>query len=164
MASSVLTPAAHPPAPHRAARRPVIHCAAEVPPALIEGFICEMATRLSRTPEARACVGLSFAFVSCDVAVAPALYEVRSGGVVAVRRGTGRPATFTFVSDANTFDSVLRGRSSALVALLRRRVHLEGSLSRLRQLLRLLPAVQQAYGATREHMIEQHGRRFEFAF
>lgn len=164
MSSSVLSPAVAPAPPRSAARRRVIRSAAEVPPALIDGFIGEMAARLSRTPEARECVGLSFAFVSYDVDVMRAVYEVRRGGVVALRRGASLPATFTFVSDAGTFDGVLRGQRSAVVALLRRHVHLDGSLTRLRQLLRMLPAVQQAYLATREHMIEQYRRRYEFAF
>jgi heme/copper-type cytochrome/quinol oxidase subunit 2 len=63
-------------------------------------------------------------FISSDVDVAPARYEVRSGGIV----------------------------------------ELNGSFSRFRTLLRMLPAVQQAYCATRSHMIEQHARRYEFAF
>lgn len=164
MRSGVLAPAPAAAESRRAVRRRVIRSAAEVPPVLIDGFITEMACRLSRTPEARACIGLSFAFVSYDVDVMPAVYEVRTGGVVALRRGASLPATFTFVSDANTFDSVLRGRSSAAVALLRRHIHLDGSLTRLHQLLRMLPAVQQAYAATREQMIEQYGGRYEFAF
>jgi hypothetical protein len=143
--------------------RRVIHRAAEVPPPIIDEFLGDMAVRMSRTPEARACIGLSFTFVSRDVDVMPARYEVRRGGVVAVQRGGERPSTFTFVSDADTFDSVLRGRTSALVALVARRIHLDGSFSRVRALLRMLPAVQNAYEATREDMIAQY-RQYEFAF
>jgi hypothetical protein len=145
-------------------RRPVIRSASEVPAPLIDAFIGEMAVRLSRTSEARACAGLSFAFVSYDVDVMPARYEVRRDGVVSVRRGASLPATFTFISSADTFDSILRGKRSALLALLQRHVHLDGSLTRLRQILRMMPAVQEAYEATREHMIEEHGCRYDFAF
>lgn len=154
-----------------AARRPsqrtrpiVIHSAAEVPVPLIDDFIDEMAAHLSRTREARACSGLTFTFISSDVAVAPARYEVSRSGVVRVQRGTSLPSTFTFLADAETFDSVLRGRRSVLLALLQRRIRLEGSFSRLRTLLRLMPAVQAAYVASRAHMTLQHSGRYEFAF
>ncbi|MGH7686821.1 MAG: hypothetical protein ACREN2_08400 [Candidatus Dormibacteria bacterium] len=146
------------------ARRCVIRSAAEVPPPLVDAFIAEMARRMSGTPEARACVGLSFTFISRDVDVLPARYEVRRNGTVAVRRGESLPATFTLVSDAGTFDGVLRGRESALVALLRRHIRLDGSFRRLRCLLRMMPAVQDAYAATREGMAVRHRARYDFAF
>lgn len=149
-------------------RRPlppqVLHRAAEVPPAVIDVFLVEMAERLSRTPEARACVGLSFAFITSDVAVRPARYEVRSGGIVAVSRAAGRPATFTFLADAETFDNVLRGRRSALLALLQRHIRCDGSFSRIRALLCMLPALQQAYAATRSQVIARNRQRYVFAF
>jgi hypothetical protein len=148
---------------NRTGRR-VLRSAAEMPSPLIDFCITEMAQRLSRTPEARACAGLSFTFISRDVAVAPARYQVCSDGAVEVCRGKSLAATFTFLADADTFDSVLRGRESALLAILQRRVHMEGSLTRFRSLLRMLPAVQEAYCATRLHMIEQHARRYVFAF
>lgn len=152
------------PARRAGSRRRVLRSAAEMPVPLIDACISEMADRLSRTPEAHACVGLSLAFVSSDVAVAPARYEVHEDGTVDVRRGCSLPSTFTFIAGANTFDSILRGQQSALLALLQGHVHMDGSLTRFRTLLRMLPAVQHAYCATRNHMIEQHARRYEFAF
>ncbi|HEX6537935.1 MAG TPA: hypothetical protein VF155_01985 [Candidatus Dormibacteraeota bacterium] len=147
------------------ARHPhVIRSAADVPPPLVDAFIRDMARRMSGTPEARACVGLSFTFISSDVAVRPARYEVGRDGVIAVRRGDRLPATFTFVSDANTFDSVLRGRESALLALLRRHIRLDGSFHRIRCLLRMMPAVQDAYAATRDGMCVRYRTTYDFAF
>lgn len=152
-------------------RRPVHHkrpcvlrSAAEVPPPVIDVFLTEMAERLSHTPEARACVGLSFTFVTSDVPVSPARYEVRRGGAIAMRRDARVPSTFTFLSDAETFDNVLRGRQSALVALLQRHIRFDGSFIRIRALLRMLPALQEAYGATRMQMIARNRQRYVFAF
>lgn len=142
----------------------VLRSAADVPPPLIDVFLAEMARRLSHTPEARACVGLSLAFVTSDVAVRPARYEVRSGGVVAMGRDIGLPSTFTFQSDAETFDNVLRGRQSALVALLRRHIRFDGSFTRVRTLLCMLPALQCAYAATRSQVIARNRQRYVFAF
>lgn len=142
----------------------VLHSAAEVPVPLLEDFIAEMAARLSRTPEARSCVGLSFTFITSDVAMPPARYEVGQGGLVAVRRSGSVPSTFTLVSKAETFDGVLRGRQSATAALLRHSIRVDGSLSRILALLRMLPALQQAYAATREQMMVRYSRRYSFAF
>ncbi|HEX6537844.1 MAG TPA: hypothetical protein VF155_01520 [Candidatus Dormibacteraeota bacterium] len=148
----------------RAARPRVLHSAAEVPVPLLEDFIADMAVRLSRTPEARSCVGLSFTFVTSDVDMPPARYEVSEGGLVAVRHSGSVPSTFTLVSKAETFDGVLRGTQSATAALLRRSIRVDGSLSRILALLRMLPALQQAYAATREQMVARYSGRYRFAF
>lgn len=142
----------------------VIRSAAQVPPPLVDAFIGEMARRMSGTPEARACVGLSFTFVSRDVDVLPARYEIRRGGVVGVCRGESLPATFTFVSEADIFDGVLRGRESALLALVRRHIRLDGSFGRIRGLLRMMPAVQHAYTETRDSMTRRYRGNYDFAF
>jgi hypothetical protein len=142
----------------------LVRSAAELPPQVIDAFIREMARRMSGTPEARACAGLSFTFISCDVDVPPARYDVGRDGVVRVRRGDELPATFTFAADAQTFDDVLRGRSSAMVALLRRHIRLNGSLRRVSALLRMMPAVYLAYAQARERMVARYDGRYDFAF
>lgn len=142
----------------------LIRSAAELPPEVIDAFVREMARRMSRTSEARACAGLSFTFISSDVDVPPARYDVDSDGVVRVRRGGELPATFTFAADAQTFDNVLRGRSSAMVALLRRHIRLHGSFRRVSALLRMMPAVYDAYAQARERMVERYGELYDFAF
>lgn len=142
----------------------LIRSAAELPPQVVDAFVREMARRMSRTPEARACIGLSFTFISCDVDLPAARYEVDSDGVVHVHRGRQLPATFTFAADAQTFDNVLRGRTSAMAALLRRNIRLQGSWRRVTSLLRLMPAVYVAYAQAREQMVARYGERYDFAF
>lgn len=142
----------------------LIHSAAELPPQVSDAFIREMARLMSRTPEARACAGLSFAFIARDVDVPAARYEVESDGLVRVRRGRELPATFTFAADAQTFDNVLRGRSNAMVALLRRHIRLDGSFRHVSALLRMMPAVYAAYAQARERMVARYGERYDFAF
>ena len=146
-------------------RRPVvIRNAADVPQVVVDAFTDDIARRLSGTPEARACVGLSFTFISRDARVLPVRYEVGPGGVVRARSGEHLPATFTFVADATTFDSVLRGRQSVLLALLQRHIRLDGSFLRVRALLAMMPAVQDAYAATRARMCILYRSRYSFAF
>lgn len=142
----------------------VIRSAAELPPPVIDAFITEMATHMSRTPEARSCVGLSFTFISSDVDVPPARYEVGRGGVIHVRRGDRIASTFTFAADADTFDSVLRGSSSAIAALLRRDMRASGSLRRISSLLRMMPALHLAYAQSRERLDARYRSRYRFAF
>ena len=142
----------------------LIQSAAELPAQVTDAFIREMARLMSHTPEARACAGLSFTFISCDVDMPPARYDVDADGVVRVRRGRELPATFTFAADAQTFDDVLRGRSSAMVALLRRHIRLDGSFRRVSALLRMMPAVYAAYAQARERMVARYGELYDFAF
>lgn len=146
---------------HRAV---LIQSAAELPPQVSDAFIREMARLMSHTPEARACAGLSFAFIASDLDAPPARYAVDTDGFVRVRRGRALPATFTFAADAQTFDNVLRGRSSAMVALLRRHVRLEGSFRHVSALLRMMPAVYAAYAQARERMVARYGELYDFAF
>jgi hypothetical protein len=148
----------------RASRRIILASATELPVELIDEVIEEMAVRMSGSAEARNCDGLSFTFTVSDHSVAPARYAVGRGGRVGLTRADPAPASFHFSGPADVFDTVLRGRQNALAALLRRRIHLSGSLSHVRQLLRMMPSVHRAYEDARQGMIDRHTDRYEFRF
>jgi hypothetical protein len=148
----------------RAPRRVILASALEMPVELVDEVIEEMAERMSGSEEARRCDGLSFTFTVSDHPVAPARYAVGRAGRVRLTRDDPTPASFHFTGPAATFDSVLRGQSNALAALLRRRIHLSGSLSHVRQLLRLMPTVHRAYEEARQGMMERHSERYDFRF
>ena len=145
-------------------RRRVLHSAADVPTALVEEIVDDMAVRMSRTPEARACIGLSFTYVLEGRRLPRYRYVIGAEGAVALSRDDPSASTFTFSSDSDTFDAVLRGQSNALKALLTGRVRLHGSLWHVRQLLRMMPAVERAYSLSREAMLRRHEDRYDFRF
>ena len=145
-------------------RRRVLRRAGEVPVALVDEIIEQMASAMSGTDEARHCEGLSFAFQIGDRAVPRFRYAVARGGRVTLARGSREDSTFTFTAAADTFDDILRGRSNALRALLSGRVRLHGSLWHIRGLLRMMPAVERAYVASREEMMDRHADRYDFRF
>lgn len=138
--------------------------ASQVPPAMVDEIIVDMAARMSGSAEARSCEGLSFTFEIDDVRVRPARYSIGARGVVRLSRGAGVSATFRFTGPAASFDGILRGHSSALAAILGRRIRLHGSLLQLRRILRMLPAVHRAYNQARDALIDRHGDRYDFRF
>lgn len=145
-------------------RRRVLRSAEEVPAALIEEIVDDMAARMSGTPEARACVGMSFTYALEGRRLPRFRYAIGADGAVSLTRDDDAPSTFTFSADSDTFDAVLRGQSNALKALLTGRVRLHGSLWHLRQLLRMMPAVERAYTLSREAMLRRHEDRYDFRF
>ena len=141
-----------------------MHSATDLPAELVDEVIAEMATRMSGSPEARSCVGLSFTFTVTDHSVRPAHYAIGRGGRVVLTRDDASEASFHFSGRAEVFDTVLRGHQNALAAVLRRRIHLSGSLSHLRQLLRMMPSVHRAYEDSRQALMERHASRYDFRF
>lgn len=141
----------------------MLRSAADVPVALLDEVIEDMARRMNGTEEARRCDGLSFTFVVADRRLAPAHYAVGTRGHVTVVR-SALPATFTITGDSHVYDAVLRGHRSAVMAIVRGHVHLHGSLSHILSLLRMMPAVERAYRDAREALIRRHADRYEFAF
>lgn len=136
--------------------------ATDLPVELVDEVIEEMAVRMSGSAEARTCVGLSFAFSVVDHPVAQARYAVDGNGRVRLTRDDATPATFHFTGPAQTFDLVLTGQQSALAALLRRSIRLQGSLTQVRQLMRMMPSVHRAYNQARVGLVERHAARFDF--
>lgn len=145
-------------------RRRVLRSAADVPIAVVEEMADDMAVRLDGTPEARRCAGLSFAYVVSDRRLPLYRYDVGDGGSVTLTRSDTAPATFVFTATIGAFDEVLRGRANALLALVTGRVRLEGSLLRIRGLLRIMPVVERCYVAARDAAIERHAERYDFRF
>jgi putative sterol carrier protein len=152
------------PAMEERRRRRVLRSAAEVPVALVEEIVDDMAARMSGTPEARACVGLSFTYVLEGRRLPRYRYEIGADGAVSLTRDDASASTFTFSGDSDTFDSVLRGQSNALKALLTGHVRLHGSLWHVRGLLRMMPAVERAYSLSRDAMVRRHEDRYDFRF
>jgi hypothetical protein len=148
----------------RSRGRVTIRSAGDLPAVLIDEVIVEMADRMSGTPEARRCAGLSFTFIVTEHTVAPARYGVSRGGRVRLTRNGSAPASFHFKGPADIFDSVLRAHQSALWALLRGRIHMRGSLPHIRQLLRMMPSVERAYAESRRGLIERHASDYEIRF
>lgn len=138
--------------------------ATDLPVELVDEVIEEMAARMSGSAEARSCTGLSFAFTVTDHPVLPARYAVGQRGRVTLTRDDDTPATFHFESTAETFDMVLSGQQNALVAVLRRRIRLQGSLPHIRELMRMLPSVHRAYSQARLGLAERHAERYDFRF
>jgi hypothetical protein len=147
-----------------AGRRRVLPSAAEVPASLVDEIIDDMAVRMSGSAEARRCQGLSFTFEISDIDIRPARYAVASRGAVRLTRSRTAASTFSFTGPADAFDGILRGRQSALSAILGRRVRLRGSLLHLRQILRMLPAVHRAYNDARDALIERYRDHYDFRF
>ena len=145
-------------------RRRVLRRAAEVPSALVDEMVEDMAVRMDRSPEARRCTGLSFSFAVTDRRLATARYEVGTAGEVSLTRDDPSPSTFSFAAETDVFDAVLRGHQSALGALLRGRIRLHGSFSHVRAILRMMPAVTRSYVAARTALIERYNRRYDFRF
>ena len=145
-------------------RRIVLRSATELPAALIDEVIAEMATSMSGSPEAKKCEGVSFIFAVSDHPVAPARYAIGRGGRVRLTRDDPAPATFRFTGPVAAFDAVLLGRQNALMSLLRRRIHLHGSLAHIRDLLRMMPSVTRAYSQARSDMMERHSGEYDFRF
>lgn len=145
-------------------RRVVVVAATDLPTELVDEVIEEMAARMSGSAEARSCVGLSFAFSVVDHPVAQARYAVGGQGRVRLTRDDATPATFHFSGPAQTFDLVLSGRQSAVGALLRRSIRLQGSLTHVRQLMRMMPSVHRAYNQARVGLVERHSARYDFRF
>lgn len=145
-------------------RRRVLHGASEVPVPLVEELVEDMAVRMAGTDEARKCAGLSFTYVLEGRRLPRYRYAVGDGGRVSLTRDDASSSTFTFVGDVDTFDSVLRGQTNALKALLTGRVRLHGSLWHIRGLLRMMPAVERAYTQARAAMFERHQDRYDFRF
>lgn len=148
----------------RSARRTVIRSATEMPPELIDEVIEAMAERMTGSVEARTCAGLSFTFAVSDLDLLPARYAIARGGRVRLTRDDPSEASFTFTGPADVFDSVLLGRQNALAALLRRRIHLQGSLSHFRQLMRMMPSVHRAYAESRQDLMDRHAEVYDFRF
>jgi putative sterol carrier protein len=145
-------------------RRRVLRTASEVPVALVEEVVEEMAVRMDGSDESRQCVGLSFTYVIEGRRLPRYRYVIGEGGTVTLMRGDDTASTFTFSGDADTFDAILRGQSNALKALLTGRVRLHGSLWHVRQLLRMMPAVERAYTQARGEMVRRHRERYDFRF
>lgn len=145
-------------------RRTPVASPTDLPAALIDEVIEAMAALMSGTPEAQGCDGLSFAFTVTDHSVLPARYQVSRRGRVQLTRDDPGPASFHFSGTVAVFDAVLSGQSNPLAALLRRRIHLQGSLSHVRQLLRMMPSVHRAYGEARADMLERWSDRYDFRF
>jgi len=145
-------------------RRRVLRAAGDVPVEFIDEVVERMASSMSGGAEARRCDGLSFAFEIIDRPVARLRYGVADGGVVTLSRDSEEGSTFTFEGDAETLDDVLRGTRNALTAILGGGIRMHGSLWHIRGLLRMMPAVERAYVAAREEMIERHSDRFDFRF
>lgn len=148
----------------RPSRPVVLRSATELPVALVDEVIEAMAASMSGSPEARRCDGLSFAFTVNDHPVAPARYAIGRGGRVRLTRADPTPATFHFTGPAAVFDTVLLGEQSAVMALLRRRIQLHGSLSHVRDLLRMMPSVSRAYTEAREGLVERYAEEYDFRF
>jgi hypothetical protein len=127
-------------------------------------MIENMAALMHGSHEARQCEGLSFTFSVSDRRLPNARYAVGARGAVSVSRDDHRPSTFTFTGETDRFDAVLRGMDSAIVALVRRRVHLRGSMSHILSLLRMMPAVTRAYNQARETLIERYAAMYDFRF
>jgi hypothetical protein len=142
----------------------VVASASDMPAALVDEVIEEMAERMSGSTEARSCAGLSFTFSVVDLAVAPAHYSVGAAGRVRLTRDDATPSTFHFTGPAQAFDVVLSGRQSALAALLRRSIRLQGSLTHVRQLLRMMPSVHRAYNQARADLVARHSAGYDFRF
>ena len=147
-----------------AGRRRVLRSASEVPAALVDEIIDDMAARMSGSPEARNCEGLSFSFEIEDLGVRPARYAVGGRGLVRLSRGGRAASTFSFTGPAEAFDRILRGQQNALTAILGRRIRLRGSLLHLRQITRMLPAVHRAYNDARDALIERNRDGYDFRF
>ena len=147
-----------------APRRRILQSAGEVPIALIDEVIDDMAARMAGTEEARKCEGLSFSYRVSDRRVALARYDVQPRGRIVLTRNDSSPTTFSFSGGAEAFDQVLRGQAHALTALMTRRIQLHGSLFHIRGLLRMMPAVHRAYSDAREAMIQRHADRYDFRF
>jgi hypothetical protein len=145
-------------------RRTPVEAPSDLPSALIDEVIEAMAALMSGTPEAQRCDGLSFAFTVTDQPVLPARYEVSRRGRVLLTRDDPTPASFHFSGTVSVFDAVLSGSSNPLAALLRRRIHLQGSLAHVRQLLRMMPSVHRAYGDARADMLDRWSDRYDFRF
>jgi hypothetical protein len=145
-------------------RRRILQSAGEVPIALIDEVIDDMAARMAGTQEARKCEGLSFSYRVTDRRVSLARYDVQPRGRIVLTRNDSSPTTFSFSGAADAFDQVLRGQAHALTALMTRRIHLHGSLLHIRGLLRMMPAVHRAYSDAREAMIQRHADRYDFRF
>lgn len=146
------------------ARPRVLRSAAEVPIALVDEIIEDMAERMSGTDEARRCQGLSFRYRVTDRRIAAARYDVGAGGSISLSRDDKGSCTFTFTGESEAFDQILRGQANALAAVMTRRVHMHGSLWHIRGLLRMMPAVNRAYSDAREAMIARHADRYDFRF
>lgn len=142
----------------------ILRRAVEVPEALVDEMLLDMAKRMTATPEARRCDGLSFTFAVSDRSIPTSRYSVGARGRVSLTRGDDRVSTFTFTGETDTFDAVLRGMESAIAALIRRRIRLHGSFSHVRSLLRMMPAVTRAYNDARAALIERHQERYDFRF
>jgi hypothetical protein len=127
-------------------------------------MIEEMAVLMSGSPEARQCEGLSFTFSVIDRRMPNARYVVGARGAVSVSRADRRASTFTFTGETDRFDAILRGMESAFVALVRRRIHLRGSMSHILSLLRMMPVVTRTYMEARAALIERHTATYEFRF
>jgi hypothetical protein len=148
----------------RPTRRVTLRSAVEMPAELIDEVIVDMAVRMSGSAEARSCDGLSFTFTVSDHTVAPARYAVGRSGRVRLTRGDPEPASFHFIGPAEAFDTVLRGQQNVFAALLRRRIQMQGSLSHVRSLLRMMPSVHRAYEDARQGLMERHAERYDFRF
>jgi putative sterol carrier protein len=142
----------------------VLTRAADVPGELVDEVVADMAERMDRSDAAQHCGGLSFAFVFTDRRLPEYRYAVGDDGEVTLTRDDATAATFTFSGASDTFDAVLRGHSNALKALLTGRVRLHGSMWHIRELLRMMPVVERAYGEARSAMIRRHRDRYDFRF
>lgn len=134
----------------------------QVPAALVDEVVVDMSVRMAGGPEARRCSGLSFAFEITDRPVRVARYAVGEDGAVSLTRVATEPATFHFKSDARTLDETLLGRSSAIGAIVARRIAMRGSMFRIRGILRMMPAVNRAYAEARQAMMQRHAGRYDF--
>lgn len=145
-------------------RRTLLASPLDMPVELIDEVIEAMAELMSGSPEAQSCDGLSFSFTVTDHPVLPARYQVLRRGRIRLTRDDPTPASFHFTATVEVFDTVLSGRSNALAALLRRRIHLQGSLGHVRQLLRMMPSVHRAYGEARGDMLDRWSDHYDFRF
>ena len=143
-------------------RRTLVVSPVDLPVELVDEVIEAMATLMTGSPEAQSCDGLSFSFTVTDHPVHPARYQVLRRGRIRLTRDDPAPASFHFSATLEAFDTVLSGRSNALAALLRRRIHLQGSLSHVRQLLRMMPSVHRAYDEARSDMLDRWSDRYDF--